>query len=85
MSKRSDGSDYYEYILLYIEDCLVLGENAEKVLRKDLGGYFTLKEELIGPPKIYLGGSMRKVQLNNGIKCWSFSSSQYVQAPRSRT
>ena len=23
---------------------------------------------------------MRKVQLDNGVKCWAFSSSQYVQA-----
>ena len=23
---------------------------------------------------------MRKVQLDNGVECWSFSSSQYVQA-----
>ena len=61
-AKRSDGSDYYEYILLYTDDALVLSENAEKVLRNDVGRYFTLlKEESIGPPKIYLGGSVRKV------------------------
>jgi hypothetical protein len=41
---------------------------------------FTLKEKSIGPPKIYLGGSVRKVQLNNGVECWAYSSSQYVQA-----
>ena len=41
---------------------------------------FTLKEESIGPPDIYLGGKMREVILENGIKAWSFSSSQYVQA-----
>jgi hypothetical protein len=40
-----------------------------------------LKEESIGPPKIYLGGHVRRVQLNNGVECWAFSSSQqYVQA-----
>ena len=79
-AKRSDGSDYYEYILLYTDDCLVLSENAESLLRNELGRYFTLKEESIGPPKIYLGGSVRKVQLDNGVECWTFSSSQYVQA-----
>jgi hypothetical protein len=79
-AKRSDGTDYYEYILLYTGDALVLSENAEKVPRIDPGRYFTLKEESIGPPKIYLGGSVRKVQLDNGVKCWAYSSSQYVQA-----
>ena len=79
-AKRSDGSDYYEYILLYTDDALVLSENAESVLRNELGKYFALKEKSIGPPRIYLGGGVRKVQLENGIECWAFSSSQYVQA-----
>ena len=79
-AKRSDGSDYYEYILLYTDDALVLSENAESVLRNELGKYFALKEKSIGPPRIYLGGGVRKVQLENGVECWAFSSSQYVQA-----
>ena len=57
-AKRSDGADYYKFILLYTDDALVLSENAEKVLRTELGIYFLLKEESIGPPKIYLGGSV---------------------------
>jgi hypothetical protein len=79
-AKKSDGSEYYEYILLYTDDALVVSENAEQILRHELGRYFTLKEESIGPPKQYLGGAVRKVQLNNGVECWAFSSSQYVQA-----
>jgi hypothetical protein len=66
--------------LLYTDDLLVLSENAEQVLRNDLGRYFALKEASIGLPKIYLGGHVRKVQLDNGVKCWAFSSSQYVQS-----
>jgi hypothetical protein len=79
-AKRSDGSDYYECILLFTDDALVVSDNAEQVLRKELGRYFTLKEESIGPPKVYLGGHVRKVKLDNGVECWAFSSSQYVQA-----
>jgi hypothetical protein len=79
-AKRSDGSDYYEYILLYTDDALVVSDNPEQVLRNELGRYFTPKEESIGPPKIYLGGHVRKVQLDNGVECWAFSSSQYVQS-----
>ncbi len=60
-AKNSGGSEYYEYILLYTDDALIVGENAEKVLRNELGRYFSLKEESIGPPKVYLGGRMRKV------------------------
>jgi hypothetical protein len=79
-AKHSDGSEYYEYILLYTDDALVVSEQAENVLRQDLGRYFELKEESIGPPKIYLGGGVRKVKLDNGVEAWAFSSSQYVRA-----
>ena len=58
----------------------MISENAEKVLRHELRRYFNLKEKSIGPPKIYLGGSVRKVKLENGVECWAFGSSQYVQA-----
>ena len=58
----------------------MISENAEKVLRHELGCYFNLKEESIGPPKIYLGGSVQKVKLENGVECWAFGSSKYVQA-----
>ncbi|GAX21971.1 hypothetical protein FisN_16Hh038 [Fistulifera solaris] len=79
-AKKADGSSYYEYILLYTDDTLCVSENPERVLREEIGKYFELKEESIGPPKIYLGGRVRKVELENGARAWSFSSSQYVQA-----
>ena len=55
-AKQRDGSEYYEYILLYTNDALVVSENAEHVLRTEVGRYWILKEEPIGPPKFYLGG-----------------------------
>ena len=79
-AKKSNGQDYYEYVLLYTDDALVISENAERILRSEIGKYFELKEESIGDPKIYLGGHVQKVQLDNGVECWAFSSSQYVQA-----
>ena len=33
----------------------------------------------MGEPTIYLGGTCSKVEVN-GVPCWAFSSSQYVQA-----
>jgi hypothetical protein len=76
---KPDGSEYWEYVLIYTDDVLVISTNGEKLLREGIGKYFELKEESIGPPKIYLGGSMRQVELENGVKAWAFSSSQYVQ------
>ena len=78
-AKHSDGREYYEYVLLYTDDTMVIRENAKSVHRNELGKYFELKVESIGPPKLYLGGHVSKVELDNRVKCWSFSSSQYMQ------
>ena len=77
---KSNGYTYYKYILLYVDDALVVSENAESILRNKLRRYFHFKEGSIGPPTMYLGGRVRKVQLENGVWAWSFSSSHYVQS-----
>jgi hypothetical protein len=38
-----------------------------------------LKEKSIGPPKLYLGGHLSLVELDNGVKACAFNSSQYVR------
>ena len=55
-------------------------EEPERFLRDELGDVFTLKEKSIGPPTQYLVNKVSQVTLENGTKCWSFSSSQYVQS-----
>ena len=76
-AQKGDGSPCYDYVLLYTDDTLVISENAESILRDELGCYFQLKQQYIGPPQIYLGGHVWKVTLENGISAWSF---KYVQA-----
>ena len=71
----------YCYVsLLYTDDTLFISENAEAILRKDIGRYFELKESSIYPPNIYLEGKLRKVDFYNGTNTWVFSSSQYAQS-----
>jgi len=77
---KSNGIEYYQYVLLYTDDILAVMEEPERFLREELGKRFTLKEKSIGPPDQYLGNKVSLVTLENGAKCWSFSSSQYVQA-----
>jgi hypothetical protein len=76
----SDGTELYEYVLLYTDDALTIGVEAESILRKEIGKYLELKDKSIGPPKLYLGGHLSLVELDNGVKAWAFSSSQYVRA-----
>ena len=80
LAKKGDGSPYYNYVLLYVDDALVVSDNAESILRNEIGRYFELKDVSIGPPKMYLGAGIRKVKLDNGVDTWAASSSQYIQA-----
>ena len=50
---KADGTQYWEYVLLYVDDCLVISDNRKKVLWNEIDKYFTLKETSIGPPKVY--------------------------------
>ncbi len=59
--KRSTGKEYYEYVMLYIDDVLDILENAESVMRKEIGKYWKIKDDLIGPPTKYLGGKLQEV------------------------
>jgi len=54
------GIEYYEYVLLYVDDCLVVSENPRGILEK-LDYYFPMKPESIGPPTLYLGAKLGKV------------------------
>ena len=78
-SVRKDGTRYYQYVLLYTDDILVIMEQPEKFLRQEFGNLFYLKEKSIGTPSQYLGNKVTQVTLENGQTCWSISSSQYVQ------
>jgi len=69
-----------EYVLLYVDDLLVISESTEKVLRNEIGQHFVLRDESIGPPLQYLGGKLQLVTLDNGVKAWAFGSCQYVQS-----
>ena len=79
-AKKGDCSPCFDYVLLYVDDTLVISDNAEFILQNEIGSYFELKESSIGPPKMYFGAGIRKVKLNNGMEAWEVRSSQYVQA-----
>jgi len=77
---RSTGEEYYEYVLLYANEVLVILEKADAVLQNEIGKYWELKPKLIGPPLKYLGGKLQEVTLETNVKAWAFGSHQYVWA-----
>ena len=75
----ANGFKYYQYVLLYTDDILVIMEEPEKFVCKELGICFTIKEKLIDPLLQYLENKVSQVTLANGVTCWSFSSLQYIK------
>ena len=75
---RSDGFEYWEYVLLYVDDVLAIGEEPQEVLRK-IDKYFGLKPGSLADPSQYLGAKVRQMTMENGVMCWAMSGSQYVQ------
>ena len=73
---KSDGSKCYDYVLLYVDDALVVSENAESILRNEFGRYFELNEESIGPLIITYEAKSGRSRLK---MAWAFSSSHYGQ------
>ena len=78
VAKQDNGEEYYEYMLLYVDDCLRISEHPNEAMKR-LGKYFTLKPGSVGPPKIYLGAKVSKVLLPNGVEAFVMSVSQYIQ------
>ena len=74
---RSDGEEYYSYILNYVDDILVIHEKPRPILDR-IDKYMKLKPGSVGPPDIYLGAKLKKTQLSNNVWCWTLSPSKYV-------
>ena len=79
-AEKTDSSPHYEYILLYVDNTLVISEKAEKILREEIGRYLKIKEESVGHPTLYLEGRVCKVTIENGVEAWAFNASQYIQS-----
>ena len=62
-NKDHAGHEFYEYVLIYTDDLLTIGKDPNMILRR-IDKYFELKPRSIGPPDIYLGAKLRKVNVN---------------------
>ena len=63
---KDDGKPYWDYVFLYVDYALWISQDAENILRKEIGKYFQIKGS-VGIPTIYLGNKDSMVILANGI------------------
>ena len=73
------GHPYYEYLLVYVDNILVVS-NAPKEVMKEISKEFEIKNGEYGPLTRYLGAGVSKVQFSTGEECWSMDSKKYVKA-----
>jgi hypothetical protein len=77
-ASRPDGEEYYEYILMYVDDILTVSANPMPIM-EDIQWMFKFKNDKIAEPSNYLGAKLQRKNIN-GIDCWSITSVDYVKA-----
>ena len=77
-SIKSNGTKVYDYILVYVDDLLIIFKNPDKYM-KQIQEKYRVKPESIGPPSIYLGSHITKSESRlPGHQCWVASAEQYI-------
>jgi hypothetical protein len=73
-ASKANGFEYFEYLLVYVEDVLILSHNPDPIL-KCIEGSYRLKESAT-ETKMCLGAWA--IEGDSG-KIWSMSSSHYIK------
>ena len=76
---KSDGFEYYEYVLCYVDDVLCISHQPMLTM-SDIRKKFTLKGDKVEEPDTYLGAQLSKMITADGVECWSASSEKYCKA-----
>jgi len=79
-AEKADGTKYYEYVLVYTDDLLVLSTDPKTILNH-LDQHFLLKKGSVGEPKTYLGADIHKHVLPDRANKtrWAMSATTYVK------
>lgn len=76
-STKPDGTKYYAYLLIYVDDVICIDLDPKKYIDQ-IGTVFKIKEGSSGPPTVYLGANIQKVKARSQGECWGMSCEQYV-------
>ena len=68
-SITSSGFKYFTYILVYVDDILIMDKDISKHM-DTLRDNYTVKPSSIGEPKLYLGANINKVFYPDGSYAW---------------
>ena len=74
---KPDGTEYYAYVLVYVDDVLHLHQDPDTFMNH-LAEVYTFKDGSVGELNRYLGANIEKLQLDVGSVAWSMTSREYV-------
>ena len=82
-TRPSDGFQYYEYVLVYIDDLLIVSHDPKTVMQ-DLQRRYTIKPDSIKSPDEYLGSEIRRytipdTQDPSNRDRWAMSADKYCK------
>ena len=75
-TEKTDGTKYWAYVLLYVDDVMVIHHDALSILAR-LDKYFKLIPGSTGNPKMYLGATLKKMTLEDSVSAWASSPAKY--------
>ena len=76
-STKSDGNKYYLYILVYVDDVLIIDEDPKRYMDLRQSSY-TVNPASICEPDRYLGADIKKVLYEDGSIAYTISSDNYI-------
>ena len=75
---KKTGDEYYEYLLTYVDDCLVISEHPKQIIEQLQDEYgYRMKD--VEPPKRYLGAMTGQYELTDELLCWFMSAELYLK------
>ena len=76
-TKDKQGRDYYELLLVYVEDIMCVSTTPGNSISK-IGSLYDLKEDA-KEPEMYLGATIGKWKLPEGREVWSMSGKEHLK------
>ena len=76
---KPDGDKYYEYVLVYVDNMLVISLNATQVLEDVKSKSIKFMNDKIAAPENYLGAKLRLMSINQHDS-WAITSVDYINA-----
>ena len=78
LMKKQNGEEYYAYILIYVDDMLIIAEDPRKIM-ESVRETYKVRDDTIKEPDQYLGADISKVHFDDGSFAYTMSSESYVK------